>query len=214
MKRNTFVLATLCLFGFIANGCKSSPAAPFDQLEASNLVAYRLQNFEPPPSAPAAQPGQGLNIPGLPPEIQQWIQQGAQALPQLIPPGLLPPGMFGQGAPAPAPQETVPRFHGFRILSQTQVIDKNLKEELAELLGDADNFSNEHAACGYAEMGLSFSQGMPGQPGVPSNDLLISFSCNQIIARTFAWPHPSAGLKGDTVKDLSSVVQKLWPPGT
>ncbi len=65
-------------------------------------------------------------IPGLPPEIQQWIQQGAQALPQLIPPGLIPPGLI-PGAPttpaAPA-QPTEPRFHGFRILSQTQVMDR------------------------------------------------------------------------------------------
>jgi hypothetical protein len=89
-----------------------------------------------------------------------------------------------------------------------------LKEQLAELLGDEDNFTNEHAACAYSEMGLSFGQGMPGQPGAPSNDLLISFSCNQIIARTFAWPHRSSGMDGDTVKELSSIVQKLWPPGT
>jgi hypothetical protein len=60
----------------------------------------------------------------------------------------------------------------------------------------------------YAEMGLSFSSG-GGQP----NDLMISFSCNQIDSRTFAWPHPNHGLKPDTVKKLDAIVQKIWPIG-
>ena len=58
-------------------------------------------------------------------------------------------------------------------------------------------------------MGISFSP----QPGV-QNDMLISFSCNQVIARTFAWPHPSSGMTPDTVKKLTQAVQKIFPPGT
>src|SRR5690606_36219679 len=128
--------------------------------------------YEPPPSAKPA-PGGGL--PGLPPEIQGGLQQGAQGLQQLIPPGLLPPGFLGgQGGTGPMAnpaQDTTPRFHGFRILGQTQVIDEDLKEELADVLGDDGNFDNNHAGCMYADMGLSFSS------GGPPNDVLISFSC-------------------------------------
>jgi hypothetical protein len=203
-------------------GCASAPAAPFDQLETANVVAYRLQNFEPPPqAAPAAAAPGTPAIPGvaLPPEIQNWIQQGAAALPQLIPPGLIPPGLIpGVGAaPAAAPApvaENVPRFRGFRILNQTQVVDPKLKEELAEIFGDPDNFSHKHANCAYAEMGLAFGQGQPGQPGVMSNELTISFSCNQVIAGNFAWPHQASGMNPEMVSALSEVVSKLWPPGT
>lgn len=190
-------------------GCAGKPAPPFDTLKTANLTAFRLQNYEPPAAAAAAPAAPGM-LPGLPPEISTWVQQGAQGLQALIPPGLLPPGMLNpqQGAVAPAPvQDTTPRFHGFRILSQTQVIDEDLKEELGKILGNDSNFDNNHAACMYAEMGLAFSS------GGPSNDVLISFSCNQVAAKTFAWPHPAAGMKPKTVQKLADVVQNLWSPG-
>lgn len=199
-------LSALLVLVAAGAGCSKGPAAPFDTLKGSNVVAFRLQNYEPPPQA-AATPGPAGLIPGLPPEIQQWVQAGAQGLSQLLPPGLLPPGMTGAAAPPPPPD--APRFHGFRILSQTQVFDSELQEKLADILGDPDNFHNQHSACAYSEMGLSFSP----QPGV-TNDLLISFSCNQIVAQTFAWPHRSAGMKPSTVESLSEVVQRIWPPGT
>jgi len=210
------------LFGCVALaalstfGCASQPAAPFDTLKTSNLTAFRLQNFEPPAAAPTvgapATPGA---IPGLPAEIQTWIQQGAQGLQALIPPGILPPGLI-PGAPttpaAPA-AANVPRFHGFRILGQTQVMDPDLKEELGKILGDEDSFDNANARCApgvlYAEMGLSFTQG----PGAPANDVLISFSCSQVVSRSFGWPHPATGMTPDTTKSLTEVVQKLWPQG-
>lgn len=192
----------------IALGCASKPAAPFDALPTANVTAFRLQNYEPPPNTTVV-PGQG--IPGIPNEIQSWIQQGAQGLSQLIPPGLLPPGLIPPGGTAPAPaSDTTPRFQGFRILSQTPVYDSDLKEDLAKLFGKESNFDNSNHNCMYAEMGLTFN----GPPGAPSNDLLVSFSCNQVQAKTFAWPHPSTGMKPGTVKDLSAIVQKLWPPGT
>lgn len=200
-------LSALLVFVAAGAGCSKGPAAPFDTLKGSNVIAFRLQNYEPPPQQAAAPPGPGGLIPGLPPEIQQWVQAGAQGLSQLLPPGLLPPGVTG--AAAPPPQPDAPRFHGFRILSQTQVFDSNLQEQLAEILGDPDNFHNQHSACAYSEMGLSFSP----QPGV-TNDILISFSCNQVVAQTFAWPHGTAGMKPSTVKNLSETVQKIWPPGT
>ncbi|MEZ4227279.1 MAG: hypothetical protein R3B13_40455 [Polyangiaceae bacterium] len=205
--RSGFALAAVFALT-LTSACSKKPAAPFDTLPSSNLTAFRLQNYEPPPTATAT-PQQGM-IPGLPAEIQQWVQQGAQGLQQLIPPGLIPPGMLGGTGAAPmtpAPQENVPRFHGFRILGQTQVIDEGLKEELASILGKESNFDNTSTGCMYAEMGLSFSA------GGPPNDLLISFSCNQVNARTFAWPHPATGMTPSTVKELSAVVQNLWPPG-
>lgn len=204
----------LAFVGLSSLACASQPAAPFDTLKTSNATAFRLQNYEPPAAAAgaAATTAPGL-IPGLPPEVQTWIQQGAQGLQALIPPGLLPPGLT-PGAPAPAAGEAgVPRFHGFRILGQTQIMDPDLKEQLGEILGEEDSFANENARCApgvlYAEMGLSFTQG----PGAPANDVLISFSCSQVVSRSFGWPHRATGMTPDTVKSLTNVVQKLWPQG-
>jgi len=170
-----------------------------------------LQNYEPPPTAaaaPAAAPGM---IPGLPPEITQWAQQALPSLQQFLPPGLLPPGLLGgqTAAAAPTPAPDAPRFPmsqpNFRILSSSQVIDPDLKDQLAKLLGNPDSFQTDHANCMYAEMGISFTSGQQ------LNDMLVSFSCNQADARSFAWPHPNHGLKPDTVKQLAQIVQKIWP---
>lgn len=202
MIRTTLASATVALA--VLSGCASSPAPPFDTLKSAQTVwALRLQNYEPPPQA-AGQPAAGV-----PPAIQQWLQMGAQALPQLIPPGLLPPGLLPNlGATAPAPAaDNVKRFQGFRVLSDTQIVDPDLREQLADLLGDEDSFQAEHAGCQFAEMGLSW------QGGPQPSELLISFSCNQVVARTFAWPHAYTGMKPKTVKELSEIVQKLWPPG-
>jgi hypothetical protein len=204
------VLLVATLFGA---GCASGPKAPFDQMKTANVQAFRLQNYEPPPPPPGqAAPAPMAGIPGLPPEITQWAQQALPGLQQLLPPGLLPPGMMG-GAPQAAPQAApdAPRFPmhqpNFRILGQTQIMDTKLKEQLAEILGDEDSFQPEHANCMYAEMGLSF------QTGAGLNDMLISFSCNAIEARGFAWPHPYRGLRPATVQKLATTVQKIWPGG-
>ena len=205
------------LAGLLGMACASAPAAPFDSLKSANATAYRLQNFEPPAAAaaPAAgAPGAVPGIPGVPPEIMTWIQTGAQGLQQLIPPGMLPglPGAAGAAPVAAAPE--APRFHNFRILSQTQVIDPDLREKLGEILGNPDSYDNQYARCApgviYPEMGLSFSIGPTAQP----SDVLISFSCSQVVSRSFAWPHPATGMKPDTVASITEVVQKLWPPGT
>ncbi|HEX3776746.1 MAG TPA: hypothetical protein VHV51_19875 [Polyangiaceae bacterium] len=210
LKTSTFALAA-ALATATLSGCASTPAAPFDQLKTANLTAYRLQNYEPPAAVPGATPGAvGALIPGLPAEIQTWIQQGAAGLSQLIPPGLLP----GGAAALPGAADTTPRFHEFRILSQTQVLDPDIKESLGKLLGDKNSFDNADARCApnvfYAEMGLSFTSTVGQAP----NDLLVSFSCNQVVSRSFAWPHPATGMTADTVKQMSSIVQKIWPQGT
>ena len=202
----------IALTGCLVAACASGPAAPFDTMKNSQVTVLRLQNYEPPPPAPGLTPGPGGMIPGLPPEITQWAQQALPGLQQLIPPGLLPPGMLGGAAPtAAAPPPDAPRFPmsqpNFRILGQQPIMDPELKEELAEVLGDEDNFDAQHSNCMYAEMGISF------QSGGPPNDLLISFSCNQVEARSFAWPHPYRGMKPSTVKQLAELVQQIFPGG-
>lgn len=210
LKTSSLTLAAVATIATLS-GCASTPAAPFDQLKTANLTAYRLQNYEPPAAVPgAAAPAAGALIPGLPAEVQTWISQGAAGLSQLIPPGLLP---GGAAAVVPA-ADTTPRFHDFRILSQTQVLDPDLKESLGKLLGDKNSFDNADARCApnvfYAEMGLSFTSTV----GTAPNDVLVSFSCNQVVSRSFAWPHPATGMTADTVKQMSAIVQKIWPAGT
>ena len=79
-KMSQGLLGGLVLLSFASAGCAGTPAAPFDTLKNSQLIAFRLQNYEPPtpPPGAAAPPGGGL-IPGFPPEIQSWIGQGARA---------------------------------------------------------------------------------------------------------------------------------------
>jgi hypothetical protein len=205
-------LLAFCLGAAVLSvGCAGKPAAPFDALKTSNLTAYRLQNNEP-PAAVAALPGAtgaAPVIPGLSPEIQNSINAGVQALQKIIPPGLQIPGLALPGAPA-APGATP----AADTMSQQQVLDTELKEELGKLLGDADNFDNTTARCPQnlflAEFGLSFA----GAPGAPGNDVLVSFSCNQVVSRSFSWPHPATGMKSDTVGDLSEILVKVFPQGT
>jgi hypothetical protein len=211
-KNSTPLLVLASVFAFAAAGCASAPKAPFDTLKDANVTMYHLQNYEPP--AQAATPGAAapLQIPGLSPELQALLQQGAQALPQLIPPGLIPPNLLPGAAPAAPPAPTDPRFHNFRIIRQSQVMDPDLKEQLAKVLGDEDSFDNTQIGCApgtiYPEIGLSWSMG----PGA-SNDMLISFLCSNAVSRSFAWPHPATGTKEDTEKKIDEIFNKIFPRG-
>jgi len=208
LKTSTFALAAALTVATVS-GCAGTPAAPFDQLKTANLTAYRLGDATTPvPGAatPAAAPA--LTIPGLPPEMNTWIQQGAAGL-QAALPGLLP----GAGAILPA-ADTTPRFHDFKIFSQTQVLDPDLKETLGKVLGDKDSFNNTDARCApnvfFADFGLSFTSASSATP----NDVLISFRCNQVVSRSFAWPHPATGMTQDTVKKIAEIALKIFPQGT
>jgi hypothetical protein len=200
-------LGALSLLGGL--GCASTPTAPFNQMAQSQVTAFRLQNFEPPAAAAATTPtlpgGMALPFP-VPTEIQNWMGAGASGLGlgQLFPPGLIP-GLGGATAASPV-AANAPRFEGFRIISQTQIMDEDSRKELASILGDSSNFDNSGSTNMFPEIGLSFAP-MGAQP----NDLLISFSCNNVDAKTFAWPYPNRGLKADTQKKLAVVIKKIFP---
>jgi hypothetical protein len=190
------------LWGILFTGCASNPVAPFDSFKDAPIVAYRLQNYEPPPqvaAAPAA-PGQ---IPGLPPEIQKWLQAGAQ----MLPPGLLP-GLGVPAAPTPAVDNT-PRFHNFRVLGMpANVIDSRLRDELIAIFGFEKNFDDTHGSCVYAEFGFSFAR-----IGQPPADVLVSLSCDQVQAQNFLWPHRSTGLTSDSATRIVKVSQAIFVGG-
>lgn len=212
-------LGTVAL-ALLATSC-AKPKPPFDQMAASSVVAYRLQNYDPPAQTTTPTVGGATAaIPGLPQQLQDLLNQGAPMLESVIPPGLIPPGLIPGlgGAPAATPAPAAgaaqePRFPdvapNFRILSQTQVIDPKLTKELAQIFGRKKGFSNQHQNCMYPELGIRF-----GTPPQPPNDLLVSFLCNQVQARGFMWPHPAVGMKPETGKDLRAVVNKIFPPGT
>ena len=84
MKRILLSAGALALL-LSMTGCSGALAQPFATMKTQPVTIYRLQNYEPP--ATAAAPGA---VPaGIPPQIQQWLSAGAQ----LLPPGLLPPGL-------------------------------------------------------------------------------------------------------------------------
>jgi len=189
------------LTGFAGGGCAGNPVAPFDSFKGAPMTAYRLQNYEPPQAVAPTAPGQ---VPGLPPEIQKWVQAGAS----MLPPGLLPPGLIpGVGAPAATPAvDTTPRFHNFRILGMpANVIDPKLRDELIDIFGFEKNFDDTHGSCVYAEFGFSFAR-----MGQPPADVLVSLSCDQVQAQNFMWPHRSTGLTADSAARISKVSQSIF----
>src|SRR5262245_4884422 len=104
--------ALSCLvFGFAAVGC-AGRTAPFNEMDTASFTVYKLQGQETPPPAatptPATPAPGGIQIPGLPPELQQLGQQAGTALQQILPPGVLPPGLIpGAQQPGAAPAPVV-----------------------------------------------------------------------------------------------------------
>jgi hypothetical protein len=193
-------------------GCSSTLAQPFEQMKGQPITIHRLQNFEPPAATPAA-PGAAA-IPGIPPQIQQWVSGAAS----MLPPGLIPPGLIPGTAPMPAAADA-PKFYNFRILGSVQVTDSKMRDDINELFGKESNFEAPKQSCMYAEFGFSIGaapnaqpgvQGAPGPAGVPA-DVLVSLSCNQVQLTTYAWPYGSkTGLTADTSKKIVAIVQKAF----
>jgi hypothetical protein len=183
-------------------GCASNPVAPFDSFKDAPITAFRLQNYEPPPQA-AVQPAAPGQIPGLPPEIQKWLQVGAS----MLPPGLLP-GLGVPAAAAPSVDNT-PRFHNFRVLGMpASVVDARLRDELVNIFGFEKNFDDSHGSCVYAEFGFSFAR-----IGQPPADVLVSLSCDQVQAQNFLWPHRSTGLTSDSASRIIKASQSIFIGG-
>lgn len=189
---------------FALEGCASSLAQPFESLKAAPVTLYRLQNFEPPAQA-AATPTAGATF-QLPPEIQQWVTAGAA----LLPPGLLPPGLIPGSAPPPAATAQDIRFHGFRVLGWQTVSDTTQHDEILSILGHDSNFVQQHDNCMYAEFGVAIQPA----PGAPTDDVLISLSCDQAQGYNFAWPYGKNGISADTAKRIVAVAQKTFGGGS
>jgi hypothetical protein len=179
-------------------GC-ASVSPPFNGMKDTQMTVYRLQNFEPPPTAQAQTPAAGGFQ--LPPQIQQWITAGAS----LLPPGLLPPGLVPGSAPA-APAPDAQRFHGFRILEWQPVNDAGVKSDIIDLFGHGSNFQNATSNCMFAEFGFAMAQ-----PNAPTPaDVLVSLSCEQVQAFNFAWPYPQTGVTPDSSKKVASIAQRVF----
>lgn len=184
-------------------GC-AGRTAPFNEMDQAQITVLRLQGQEPP--APPVQAQTGVpQIPGLPPELQQMGQQALQGLQQVLPPGVIPPGLIpGQPTIAPPPPQ-LPRFKNFVILASMPLTDPTMKDEILDLFGSEDSFQAERGNCFFPGMGISMAR-----QGQPPADLLISFSCNQVMGDGFAWPYQKNGLTQETSQRMSKVYERLW----
>jgi hypothetical protein len=208
----------------LALGC-ASRTAPFNELDEAQTKVLRLQGTEPPPMAAPTQPTPGAPpqlIPGLPipPELQALGQQAAQAAQQVLP-GLIPPGLIPGIAPAtpvapmapPAPRfpSTVPG-QGYVILQERFLAedgpDKDAKNELLDIFGDEDSFTEERGQCFVPGMGVSFARS-----NGPPVELLISISCRSAQGAGFNWPHAGKGtFSSDALQKITKIYQQLWGP--
>jgi len=214
MKRTVslffFAVAGLVLVGS-QTACSSTLAQPFEQKKQDPITIYRLQNFEPPQQPTGGAPQAGA-VPGLPPQIQQWLSGAAAALP----PGLIPPGLLPGGTPAAPAAANVPRYYNFRILGSMSVTDSKQREEILKLFGTDSNFEQPKQSCMYAEFGFQIGQPPPpGVQGAPTTslpaDILVSLSCDQVQMFNYGWPYGSkTGLGPDTSKKIIAIVQKAF----
>jgi hypothetical protein len=195
-------LGALALMSMGSMGCKAALSPPFDAMRGQPVTILRLQNYEPPAAAPQAASIQ------LPAQIQGWLTAGAQ----LLPPGLLPPGLLPGTAPA-APAANDLRFHNFRILGSTGLASASDRDEVLDIFGHQGNFDSRPPTCMYAEFGFAIGQ-LQAQPGVGTQDLLVSLSCEQVQAFNFNWPYPSAtAIPSDTAKRIVAIAQKAFGGG-
>ena len=210
MKRIAVYLGLFLLLAFASMGCSPALSQPFAQLKTQPITIYRLQNYEPPAAAAAA----NSPIPGLalPPQVQQWMSGAAQ----LLPPNLLPPGLIPGGTPAAT---TEARFHNFRILGQMVISDQKQHDEVLDLFGHESNFDAPRQTCPqlYAEFGITFgaAQSQGGVVAAPAAgapaDVLVSLSCNSVQMINYGWPYGAkTGLTSDAEKRFYEIVKKAF----
>ena len=153
------LLATVALAVPLALGC-AGRTAPFNEMDQAQVTVLRLQGQEPPPTAAPAT-GQAPLIPGIPPELQQMGQQALQGLQQVLPPGVIPPGLL-PGAPGAAPQQAAaPRWKGYIILAQMPLSDEKVKDEILDVFGAEDSFQEGKGQCFFPGMGVSLNRARP-----------------------------------------------------
>ena len=189
-------------------GCSSSLSQPFEGMKSQPVTVHRLLDFEQPQQQPGA-PAAGM--PQLPPQIQQWINGAAAALP----PGLIPPGLLPGTTPPPA--ENVQRFYNFRIVGTTSVTDNKTREDILEIFGKESNFENPRQSCMYAEFGFQIGQPAPGgtvqgapNPNAPA-DILVSLSCGQVQMFNHAWPYGTkTGLTAEGSEKIMAAVRRTF----
>jgi hypothetical protein len=211
MKDLRYLAGLVVLFpaAFSSIGCIGR-TAPFDQMDGAQVVVLRLAQPQAPPALqPGALPG-GLNIPGIPPQLQQMGQaalQGLQgALPGIVPQGGIP-GLPG----AVQPQPQMPQFKGFSIVAQMPVADGGMKDDLLDIFGHEGSFSNQAQNCFSPGLGVVFTR-----PNAPEVDLLVSLSCNQVKMDGARWPFAVNGLTPETRAHLGQIYEKFFgpvPPG-
>jgi len=171
----------------------------------------RLQQPPPPPAVTAPAAGGGL-IPGLPipPELQaagnQLLQGVGQAIPGLIPPGLIP----GQQPAAQTPvQPQMPLFGqtGLGIVASMPVSNDDMKKDILDLFGKEDNYVQGTTPC-PTPPGMGFTMVRQGQPNV---DLLVSLSCNKAFGvNGFVWPHKNDVMNAETATKAHTIYQALF----
>jgi len=190
-------------------GC-SGRASPFNDLDNAQVTILKLQGQQAPSPIPGAQPGQfpTLPIPGLTPEMQGQLQQGAQQFGQAV--GQFIPGfqLPGMGGPTPVTQQPQ-LFNGFVVQGSTPVADEDMKNRLLDDFGKEDNFNRNVGPCFTPGMGVIFSDPKKG-----NIELMVSFSCNQVQGNGFRWPHPANGMTPETSNDLRQIYQQMFmqPP--
>jgi hypothetical protein len=200
-------LIGLTLLTPLATGC-AGRTAPFDEMDKAQITVLRLQGPPPPVAPVAGAPGMPA-IPGLPPEWQAGAQQALGQLQQVLPPGLIPPGLIpgAPGQPA-APAAPPPMFKGFVIGQQMPLTDETTREELLDIFGSEDSFNGNRGQCFTPGMGVSIVRADQPQP----IDLLISINCNQAMGDGFRWPYPNNGFTPETAQKLQAIYQKLFGP--
>jgi hypothetical protein len=189
--------------------CSSTLSQPFEQLKTQPVTIHRLNNVPPQQAAPA---GAAPGLPQLPPQVQDF----ANGLAKMLPPGLLPPGLIPGSTPAPTPANT-PLFYNFPILGSMQVIDTKTHDEILELFGKEKNFEAPKQQCMYAEFGFTIGQpapaGMPQgtpNPNAPA-DILVSLSCHQVQMFNQTWPYGTkTGTTPDTDKKILDIVRRAF----
>ncbi|EYF07898.1 hypothetical protein [Chondromyces apiculatus] len=215
MKPNFWKSAALALLAPTLFGC-ASRTAPFNEMDEASITVLRLQGQYTPTAVATTTAATGLPqlIPGLtiPPELQQMGQQAMQGLQQALP-GLIPPGLI-PGQPqttTPTAVTPPPLFKNTYVIATsrqltTDAADEELREQILDIFGDEDSFSADKGNC--FSPGLAISMQRPTSP-VPV-ELLISLSCNQAVGDGFRWPYPTNGFTGETKQKLLTIYQQLF----